>query len=453
MDAVLERQIAGLREEIAGEETKARELKEAVDADRDERAEAGENFLTDDALFNDFDARYREADEHAQRAAELRTRLDASLVRAAANQGRGGAPSIPLNRQERRAFAQIAKRYMQSDAYKRLRESGVLASAGSKVNHDPVEVIERGGFDEEGNFSSELIDALRQRATMDIGSGGALVPIDQQVWPPVEIPVRQIRLLDLISMATTESDMVNFVQQTLRSDTAAETPYGTVAPEAAYAFALRQASVKRVPTFIPATKDVLADQGQLQGLLQDQLMTGVRLDLESQFLAGAGTSPSDAVFQGILNAAGIGTVTYQSGTGHTAEYQLDVYHRAITTIRLTLFADPTAIVAHPIDYEWAVLKKDAYGRYLFEPNTEDDVKTIWGLQTVISPVIPQGSALAGDFKAGARMWLRTGLSVTASTEHADFFTRGMVAILAELRAAFAVIQPRAFCTVNALTGP
>ena len=67
--------------------------------------------------------------------------------------------------------------------------------------------------------------------------------------------------------------------------------------------------------------------------------------------------------------------------------------------------------------------------------------------------IPQGTALTGDFKQAARLWIRTGLSVTASTEHLDFFTRGMVAILAEMRAAFATIQPRALCTVNSLTGP
>lgn len=447
---LLERQVDELRAEITAEETKAREMKEAVDTDRDERAEAGVNFMLDEELFNDFDARYREADEHKVNAMKLRERLESVLARAASEQGRGGpGPGRPLNREERRSFEQIARRYIESEPYKRLCDSGVLASAGARINHDPVQVLERGDPLEGGG----LLDALRQRTTVNVGDAGAVVPIDQQLWPPVEIPVRQVRLLDLISMVTTESDMVNFVQQTVRSDFAAETPYGTVAPEADYEFALKQASVKRVPQFIPATKDVLADQGQLQGLLQDQLMMGVRLKLEAQFLAGAGASFTDTQFQGILNASGIGSVTYQSGTGHTSEYQLDVYHRAMTTIRLTLFADPTAIVAHPTDYEWAVLKRDAYGRYLFEPNTEDDFNSIWGLNTVISPVISQGSALVGDFKQGARMWLRTGLSVTASTEHLDFFTRGMVAILAEMRAAFAVIQPRAFCQVLSLTGP
>ena len=457
----LDDQIAELRTEITAEETKARELKEVVDKERDERAEKGENLLLlskDD--FDDFDRRYAEADEHAQHAMELRDRLNSVLEREAKRQSRGrpagdgvSTDGRPLDRHERNRFAEIARRYVQSPAYRQMIESNALETGG-KISHEPVTVIERGNRSEDEFGYSELEDALRQRTTVNVGDAGAVVPIDQQVWPPVIIPVRQVRLLDLISIVTTDSDMVNFVQQSVRSDFAAETPYGTVAPEADYEFALKQASVKRIPQFIPATKDVLADQGQLQGLLQDELMTGVRLALETKFLSGAGVSFTDQQFQGILNATGIGSVTYQSGTGHTSEYQLDAYHRAITTIRLTLFADPGAIVLHPTDYEWALLKRDSYGRYIFEPNSESGpAATIWGLNTVVSPVTAQGTALVGDYKTGARMWLRTGLSVTASTEHLDFFTRGMVAILAEMRAAFATIQPRAFCQVLALTGP
>jgi HK97 family phage major capsid protein len=457
---LLERQIAELRPKIDEAEARARAAQEAIDAlnhEAEERAKGGDDAL---ALLDEFDPKYREYDEAKVEAmnegAKLRNQLEGCLKRAAGNQPRPtgddpAGPSRPLNRSERRRFENIARRYVESAAYRQLKESGMIESSG-KIQHEPVIVLERGNRPEDGIGFSELEDALRQRTTVNVGDAGAVVPIDQQVWPPVEIPVRQVRLLDLISIVTTDSDMVNFVQQTVRSDFAAETPYGTVAPEADYEFALRQASVKRIPTFIPATKDVLADQGQLQGLLQDQLMVGVRLRLEQQFLSGAGISFADNIFQGMLNAAGIGTVTYQS-SGHSTEYQLDAYHRAITTIRLTLFADPTACVVHPADYEWAVLKKDNYGRYIFTPNTEADVQSLWGLETVVSPVISQGTALVGDFKQAFRMWLRTGLSVTASTEHLDFFTRGLVAILAEMRAAAATLQPRALCQVLSLTGP
>lgn len=449
-----DREIAELRALISQEEETARSIKEQVDADRDRLRAEGVNLLTDDR-FEEFDARYKESDAAKDRAVQLRGRLEQELLRAAGRNGETGPGGTgpALNRAERRQFESIARRYLNSEPYKRLLESGVLRSQGTKVNHDPVEVLERGGVNADGVFDSPLARALQTRTTVSVGDAGAVVPIDQQVWPPVQTPVRQVRLLDLVSMVTTDSDMVNYVQQTVRSDYAAETPYGTAAPEADYEFVLKQASVKRIPSFIPATKDVLADQGELQGLLQDQLMTGVRLKMEQQVLTGAGSSFTDTQFQGILNASGIGSVTYQSGTGHTSEYQLDAYHRAITTIRLSLFADPTAVVVHPQDYEWALLKRDNYGRYIFEPNTETDFASIWGLETVVSPVTAQGTSLVGDWKTGSRLWLRTGLSVTASTEHLDFFTRGMVAILAEMRAAFAVIQPRAFCQVLALTGP
>jgi HK97 family phage major capsid protein len=459
-----EQEIADLRGEIARLESEAGEIKTGVDADRDRLRGEGVNLLRD-VRFDEFDQRYREADEKKSEAAKLRGRLERALERMAAERANppgplagigGSGDGAQLSRHERRAFAQIARRYIQSDQYKRAREGGTFRTEGSRFSVGPVEVLERGGYDEEsGTIDSPLIRALqdpRWRTTVNVGDAGAVVPIDQQVWPPIEIPVRQVRLLQLIQMLTTESDLVNYVQQSVRSDYAAETPYGTVAPEADYEFALKQASVKRLPQFIPATKDVLADQAELQGLLQEQLMTGVNLKLETQILSGGGSSPTDTQFQGMLNASGIGTVTYQ-GTGHTSEYQLDAYHRAITTIRLTLFADPSAVVVHPTDYEWAVLKRDAYGRYLFEPNTESAVPDLWGLNTVISPVIAQGTALVGDFRTAAKLWMRTGLSVTASTEYLDFFTRGMVAILAELRAAFAVVQPRALCSVTGLTGP
>ena len=37
-----------------------------------------------------------------------------------------------------------------------------------------------------------------------------------------------------------------------------------------------------------------------------------------------------------------------------------------------------------------------------------------------------------------------------SDQHSDFFTRNLLAILAEMRAAFGVLDPQAFCTVTAV---
>jgi hypothetical protein len=46
------------------------------------------------------------------------------------------------------------------------------------------------------------------------------------------------------------------------------------------------------------------------------------------------------------------------------------------------------------------------------------------------------------------LWDREQASITISDSHANFFIRNMVAILAEMRAAFGVIQPNAFVEID-----
>jgi HK97 family phage major capsid protein len=75
--------------------------------------------------------------------------------------------------------------------------------------------------------------------------------------------------------------------------------------------------------------------------------------------------------------------------------------------------------------------------------------TLWGVPVITTPLIAAGTALVGDFKQ-AILWAREGVTVTASTEHADFFIKNLVAVLAEGRWAFGVPRPAAFCKVTGL---
>jgi HK97 family phage major capsid protein len=86
--------------------------------------------------------------------------------------------------------------------------------------------------------------------------------------------------------------------------------------------------------------------------------------------------------------------------------------------------------------------------YLLGPASQATSRTIWGFPAVVSSVFPNDTALVGAYKTGAIAWVRDGVSVRASDSHEDFFTRRMVALLAEMRAAFAAWQPRAFCEVD-----
>ena len=68
---------------------------------------------------------------------------------------------------------------------------------------------------------------------------------------------------------------------------------------------------------------------------------------------------------------------------------------------------------------------------------------------MVSEGVTEGTALVGDFRQ-AVLWEREGVSLLVSDQHADFFTRNLLAILAEMRAAFGVLDVEGFCKVSAV---
>jgi HK97 family phage major capsid protein len=73
---------------------------------------------------------------------------------------------------------------------------------------------------------------------------------------------------------------------------------------------------------------------------------------------------------------------------------------------------------------------------------------VWGKPVVISAAFPQYTVLAALYKAAATAYIRAGVTVRATDSHADFFTKRMIAVLAEMRVALAVEQPNYVCAVD-----
>jgi HK97 family phage major capsid protein len=201
-----------------------------------------------------------------------------------------------------------------------------------------------------------------------------------------------------------------------------------------------QTDVRDITHWIPATKRALDDGAQLRTLLEGELRDGVLERLEGQIVSGNGTAPN---LRGITNTSGIQTQALG------ADSRSDAIHKAMTLARLS-FYEPDAIVLHPSDAQDLFLEKDANGAYIYGPPSQPDRGAVWGIQVVISPAIAAGTGVVGQFRRGATLWIREGVQVSASDSHSDFFTRRMVAIMATMRAAFAVTRPAAFVTVTGI---
>lgn len=296
-------------------------------------------------------------------------------------------------------------------------------------------------------------------------SAGAAVRNDLYVPITDLAGERELSVYDLVTKGSTQSDTVEYVRVTSKTNNAAPAaeaanadpgaisgaspgPYTVAAasgvkPESAMALELVSTSVKTLAHWIPITKRAASDAGQVRTMIDNFLRYGLAEELEDQILTGSGSGEN---FQGINGTSGILTV----GSAGT---DIDAIVDAINAVRTTGRRKPTALVINPADwYSTGFLTaKDSQGNYLIgDPRASiDQLNTLWGLQVVVTEAQTQNTALVGDFRQ-AVLWEREGVSVMVSDQHADFFTRNLLAILAEMRAAFGVLDPQGFCTVTAV---
>lgn len=280
-------------------------------------------------------------------------------------------------------------------------------------------------------------------------SAGAAVFNDQYGSITDLIGERDLTVADIVTRGTTDSDTVEYVRVTGKTNAASPVVEASAAsgtsgtkPESAMTLEVVSTTVKTVAHWMPMTKRAASDAPQVRTLVDNFLRYGLLEELEDQILNGSGSGEN---FTGILNTSGISTV----GSAGT---DIDAIVDAIRTIRNDR-RRPNAVVFHPNDWYSTgfLLAKDSQQRYLIgDPRASvEQLNQIWGLQVVVTEAMTENTALVGEFRQ-AVLWEREGISLSVSDSHSDYFVRNLLAILAELRAAFGVLDPDAFCTVTAI---
>lgn len=255
---------------------------------------------------------------------------------------------------------------------------------------------------------------------------------------------RPLRIADLVTMGETSSDSVEYVREGTHTSNAAMVAEATATggssgskPESAMVFSVVPELVKTLAHWIPATKRALQDVGQLRTYVDAFLRYGLMLLLENQIINGDGTGEN---FTGILNQSGLTSQAFDTDI-------LTTTRKARTKVAIDGRAIPTAYVMHPNDVEALDLLTDNEERYYFGGPIGVGVPRLWGVPLIESEAIAQGTALVGQWNL-AVVWDRMQIAILTSDSHADFFTRNMIAILAEMRAAFGVLRPAAFVEID-----
>ena len=192
-------------------------------------------------------------------------------------------------------------------------------------------------------------------------SGGAFIQNDYTgIYAP--LGRKPLKMRDLISIRSTNSDAVEYVRQTAKvtqaagvaeATTAALPTVSTVAgdssgfvstvvqnagggykPEGTMTFSKITAPVETVAVWVPVTKRALADSAQLRGIIDQELREAILDEVENNILLGS-AAPD---FVGVSNVSNILTQSYSTSILQTAR-------KAITNLKTNgLENNPTAFV-------------------------------------------------------------------------------------------------------------
>ena len=318
-----------------------------------------------------------------------------------------------------------------------------------------------GRFGEQTRVQSAPFGVKSLLTGVDDSGAGPLLSPQSLGLIPAEDPFlsRPLTIRSLFTAGTTTTDTVDYVRILGQTNNAAPVAEATSAgkigdgtggtvtavagglkPESGFTTEKQTTNVKTIASWMPATKRALSDAAQVRTLIDSFLRTGLEEEFEDQLIGGDGSGEN---FLGLNNTSGVQTQAAPAG----GEDNFTVTRRARRKVKIGGRAIPTAYAMNPIDWENIELARNVDGNFYGGGPFATTPNTLWGLPVVESEAVPVKTAWCAAWRMGV-IWDREQASVQASDNVNDYFIRNLVAILAEMRAAFGILRPAAFCKIT-----
>ncbi len=415
--------------------TEVEEMRHKLTVVRKERIDFAASFDAENAPTED-DERKLDAMINGEADLEAEVTRTEKFAKSSATGGRADPDHPnPAKTDGRAPVVSLGQRFVDSEEFK-----------AALANYAPEGRIPEAGKFQMPGYAFKGLGELGLMANLITGdsatSAGAFVVADR--FPELQtIGRKPLRIFDIIRRLSTSSDLVEYVAQTSRTNAAATRPEATgsgdgtgSAAESAMAFVVRNTAVYDIANWIPVTKQAVADVPQMQGIVDTELKDNVEETLADKIVNGSGSSD----IPGILNTSGTQTQAWDTNI-------LTTTRKAKTLVSTVGRRVANAYVLNPTDWETIDLLQDSEARYYYGGPAQVGIPRLWGLPVVEEEAVTAGGGMTGDFQK-CTLWDRQQSSLSISDSHADFFTRGLLAMLANLRAAFALTQPNAIVEID-----
>jgi HK97 family phage major capsid protein len=293
---------------------------------------------------------------------------------------------------------------------------------------------------------------MERKTTITSTAVGAMTSGVLQIdrTPGIVAEARQaLRVRNLLSARPTAFQVIDFVKVNSPMGIASPQTEANDKAENAVTFTTHSEKVRTIATWIPATRQILDDMTELASFISSTLPYYVDLEEELQLLSGDGTGEN---LNGLITqSADFSASLLDASAGWN---KIDIIGRAIQQITAAKELDPTFVVVNPNDWWDIRLTKDQFGRYILGDPQTNVAASLFGLTVVPTTSMASGSFLVGSGNSVAsEIRDRMEMQVEVSTEHADYFTKNLVAVRAEKRVALVVKRPNSYVNGSFSTSP
>jgi HK97 family phage major capsid protein len=268
----------------------------------------------------------------------------------------------------------------------------------------------------------------------------------------VPLKFQPLTIADLFAQGTTDSTSLTYVVEAAFQDLTATVLEKGTKPQLDLTLGRRQDNVGKIANVAKVTDEMFQDVPAFESYLTNRMIFGIQRVEEAQLLNGSGTAPN---IQGVLQRSGLATTVVTSAT-LTAQKAMEGIFNQITALRATSFVEPDAIVIHPTDWQTIRLGKDSNQQYYaggpftgaYGNAGPANVANLWGVRTVITTAISQGTVLVGGFQESGQVFRRQGITLEMTNSNVDDFVNNLITLRAEERLALAVYRPAGFGKVT-----
>jgi HK97 family phage major capsid protein len=318
--------------------------------------------------------------------------------------------------------------------------SGIYTKAG-------LDAAFRKGFQSSADMLKHIAEGGRGTASFEIGANlKTIVDLTTAyATQPTQVGRAESALFfgDVEPMfphaPVSSSSVVGYIQTT-DTDNAAAVAENTAATDSAFVWTPTTDEVEDIQTWIPASRDLLSDEPQMQGVITGMLAKRLQKKSSGYILTGTGTTP---VPWGVFIRTGFQT------QAKSTDPTFDAIHKAITKVAVTGDADPNLAVFHPNDWQDIRLTRTTDGLYILGSPTESGPMRIWGLPVVLSTGMTENTGGVVD-TSFTTIFENGGVVVEVSTEHSTYFTERKLALSLVRRFAAFHFRPAAAATITGI---